>query len=343
MILLVLALAATVAGVLLSDRTRPGLGGPTVLVWRVEGPVPEQRQPDILGLSSYATPGAWPTSTAASATRGATRRSRGLAVYVRDTGFGLAKAQEFRRQLQALSAAGKFVECYFESVGEGTNGTLGYFLATGCDHVYLAPVGTVNLLGLYADPSSSAAPSTSSRSSRSSWPSASTRAPASSSPAPSHSEPAREALDAVLDGECRQIVDAIAEARRPRPERGARLIDSARTPPRRHSTPAWSTQLLYPDQFRDRVEELAGGEPRLVRAGAASATRGGPRRRPRRRGLRRRHHRARRRRRSSPGPRRSPSAPTTSTELFRDLPRTRRSRRWSCGSTAPAARRSPPT
>ncbi len=55
-ILVLIALAAAVAGVLLSDREGgSSLLGPTVLVWRVQGPVPEQTQPDVLGFASYAT------------------------------------------------------------------------------------------------------------------------------------------------------------------------------------------------------------------------------------------------------------------------------------------------
>ena len=54
------------------------------------------------------------------------RQVRGLAVYIQDAQFGLARAQELRRQFMALRRAGKFVECYVETAGEGSNGTLVY-------------------------------------------------------------------------------------------------------------------------------------------------------------------------------------------------------------------------
>jgi len=263
-ILLVVALAAAVAGILLSRGDGPTLGGPTVLVWHVEGPIPEQRQPDFLGLSSYAQ-----TGSVAELYRGfrAARRDpsvAGLAVYLRDTGFGMAKAQEFRRQLQALSAAGKFVECYFESVGEGTNGTLGYYLATGCDRIHLAPVGSVNLLGLYADAvflrgtleKLEIEPEFLTVGEYKSAGEQFTRT--------EHSAPAREALDAVLDGEYRLIVQAIAEARGLSETEVMRLVDTAPHTAAEALEAGLVDDLLYPDEFRDLVEERAGAEPRLV-------------------------------------------------------------------------------
>jgi protease-4 len=264
LVLVAIAAAATVAAILLSDGPAAGLTGPTVLVWRVEGPVPEQRQPDLLGLSSYPR-----TGSVAELYRGfrAAREDagvHGLALYVRDTGFGLAKAQEFRRQLLAVAETGKFVECYFETVGEGGNGTLGYYLATGCDRIYLAPAGAVNLLGLYADAlffrgtldKLGVAPEFLAVGEYKSAGEAFTRT--------GHSAPAREAIEAVLDGEYRQIVTAIAEARELAPEAVERLIDTAPHTADEALAAGLVDELLYPDEFRDRIEELAGGEPRLV-------------------------------------------------------------------------------
>jgi protease-4 len=265
LVLVVLAIAATVAGILLSrGGTGPSLTGPTVLVWRVEGPVPEQSQPDFLGLSTYP-----PTSSLADLYRGfrAAREDsgvEGLALYVRDTGFGLAKAQEFRRQMRAVADGGKFVECYFETVGEGSNGTLGYYLATACDRIYLSPAGAVNLLGLWADApflrgtleKLEIEPEFLSIGEYKSAGETFTRT--------DHSPAAREAIEAVLDGEYRQIVAAVAEARELEPSEVERLIDTAPHTAEEALAAGLVDELLYPDEFRDRVEELAGGEPRLV-------------------------------------------------------------------------------
>jgi protease-4 len=265
LVLVVLAVAATIAGILLSDGPSAGsLVGPTVLVWRVEGQIPEQRQPDFLGFESYAR-----TGSVAELYRGfrAARESsgvRGLAVYVRDTGFGLAKAQEFRRQLVALSEAGKFVECYFETMGEGTNGTLGYYLATACDRVHLAPTGTVNLLGLYADALFLRGTLDKLKIEPEFLAVGEYKSAGEQFTRTDHSPGAREALEAVLDGEYRQIVEAVAEARELDPEVVVRLIDTAPHTAQEALEAGLVDSLLYPDEFRDRVEELAGAEPHLV-------------------------------------------------------------------------------
>ncbi|HSL85106.1 MAG TPA: S49 family peptidase, partial [Thermoanaerobaculia bacterium] len=265
LVLVALAVAATVAGILLSDGpSRGSLGGPTVLVWRVEGPIPEQRQPDFLGFQSYAR-----TGSVAELYRGfrAARedsRVRGLAVYVRDTGFGLAKAQEFRRQLAELSEAGKFVECYFETMGEGGNGTLGYYLATACDRIHLAPVGSVNLLGLYADALFLRGTLDKLKIEPEFLAVGEYKSAGEQFTRTGHSQAAREAIEAVLDGEYRQIVEAVAEARGLEPAEVERLIDTAPHTAQEALEAGLVDSLLYPDEFRDRVEELAGAEPRLV-------------------------------------------------------------------------------
>lgn len=264
LVLVLLAGAATVAGILLSDGPASPLGGPTVLVWRVQGPVPEQRQPELLTLSSHAR-----TTSVAALYRGfrAARSDpsvRGIALYVRHAGFGLAKAQEFRRQLRLLSEQRKFVECYFETVGEGTNGTLGYYLATACDHVFLAPTGSVNLLGLYsATPffrgtldKLQVEPEFTAEGEYKSAPEQFTRT--------EHSAAAREALETVLDDAYGQILQAVSHARNLPVEEVERLVDTAPHSASEALEAGLVDDLLYPDEFRDRVAELAGGEPRLA-------------------------------------------------------------------------------
>jgi len=149
-------------------------------------------------------------------------------------------------------------------VGEGTNGTLGYYLATGCDHVYLAPVGTVNLLGLYADSLFLRGTLDKLQIEPEFLTVGEYKSAGESFTRTDHSEPAREALDAVLDGEYRQIVDAVAEARGLPREEVLRLIDTAPHTASEALDAKLVDGLLYPDQFRDRIGELAGAEPRLV-------------------------------------------------------------------------------
>ena len=56
-------------------------------------------------------------------------------------GLGVAQAQEVRRQFAALLDAGKSVDCYLETVGEGSNGTLDYYLASACGSIAIASGG----------------------------------------------------------------------------------------------------------------------------------------------------------------------------------------------------------
>jgi protease-4 len=183
-----------------------------VLVWRVDRPVLEQASESFLwgGAAADSMTVLYPAFRAARADR----QVKGMAVYVRSAQFGLGKAQELRRQLLAMRQAGKFVECYMESVGEGSNGTLAYYLATACDRLEMAPSGDVNLLGLYAEGTflkGSLAKlkvdpqfhhvglykSFSETYTESHW-----------------TAPAAEAINAVLDSSFDQIVTAIAEARK---------------------------------------------------------------------------------------------------------------------------------
>src|SRR3954454_3463811 len=147
--LLGIAIVATVAGILLGGKGAAG-DGSTVLVWGLAGPVLEPREPR-LPFTGSPEPSSiaelYPALRAARQDPGV----RGLALYLEEAQLGLAKAQELRRQLLALRRAGKFVECYLETAGEGTNGTLAYYLATACERIHLAPAGDLNLLGLYSE------------------------------------------------------------------------------------------------------------------------------------------------------------------------------------------------
>ncbi|MGH9360872.1 MAG: S49 family peptidase, partial [Thermoanaerobaculia bacterium] len=264
LVLVVVAVAAAAAGILLSQGKRP-LGGPTVLVWRLDRTVLEQAPTSGFPFAASATLDSMAELYPALRAAREDGRVKGLAVYIQDADFGLAKAQEFRRQITALRQAGKFVECYLETAGEGSNGTLAYYLATACERIHLAPAGDLNLLGLFADSiflrgaleKLKVDPAFSYVGRYKSAVEAFTQA--------EHSPAAEEAMNAVLDSFYRQLVAGIAAARRFPEAEVRRLIDEAP-----YDAPAALRRklvdaLAYPDQFRDRIEERAGGEPRLVR------------------------------------------------------------------------------
>jgi len=265
-VLVLLAVAATVVGILLSERPDgSGLGGPTVLVWKIDGPIPERSSPDLFNLTS-----AFRAPSLANLYRGFRAglddsSVRGVAVYLQSSRIGFAKAEELRRQLAAYTDAGKFVECYFESVGEGTNGSLAYYLASACDQIHLAPIGGVNLLGLY----------TSSPFFRGSFdklhvePEAFAigeyKSAGETYTRTDYSEPAKEALDALFDGWYDLLVEGIATGRDLQPDHVRDLIDGAPYTAQEALDLGLVDQLDYPDQFKERIQTLAGGSPRLVR------------------------------------------------------------------------------
>lgn len=265
LVLTFLAVLATLAGILLSDRPSAGLGGPTVLVWRVQGLIPERAQPDV-----FTFPSQLEAPSVASLYRGFRRgvddpEVRGIAVYIRNAGFGFGKAEEFRRQLRAFSEAGKFVECYFETVGEGTNGSLGYFLASACDRIHLAPVGAVNLLGLYADSLFFGGTLEKLKVQPEFFAAGDYKSADEQYTRTEHSEEAEEALSAALDGWFDLLLDGIADGRGMDRERVRELIDRAPFTAREAMDAGLIDSLAYPDEFRSRIEELVGSTPRLVR------------------------------------------------------------------------------
>jgi protease IV len=261
--LLGIAVAATVAGILASRRAQGAEDGATVLVWKVDGPVLEQEVPR-LPFSGAAEPDSiaqlYPAFRAARQDSGI----KGLAVYIQNAELGLAKAQELRRQMMALRRAGKFVECYLETAGEGSNGTLAYYLATACERIHLSPVGEVNLLGL-------------------SWESRLWRGTLDKlkidpqfnrvgrykSAVEIYTQTrltpeAQEAVAAVLDGYFSQIVSAVAEARRKSESEVRELIDAAPYDAEAARKRGLVDDLLYPDQFLDRLKKRLGRRPSLL-------------------------------------------------------------------------------
>ena len=261
--LLGVAVLATVAGILMGGRGSAVGEGPTVLVWHLAGPVLEQREPR-LPFSDDAAPVSiaelYPALRAARQDSGV----RGLAVYIQEADLGLAKAQELRRQMMALRRAGKFVECYLETAGEGSNGTLAYYLATACEKIYLAPAGDLNLLGLYSE----------SRFLRGALDKLKIdpvfnrvgryKSAVESYTANQYSPEAEEAIAAVLDGYFAQIVAAVAEARHKSGAEVRALIDGAPWSAEEALARGLVDRLSYPDEFKDHLEKRAGRKPSYV-------------------------------------------------------------------------------
>ncbi len=82
---------------------------------------------------------------------GADPRVKGLLARVGDDEFGLAASQEVREAIAAFRAKGKFTMAFADSFGEFGGGTRPYYLATAFDQIWLQPMGSLGLTGLYAE------------------------------------------------------------------------------------------------------------------------------------------------------------------------------------------------
>ncbi|HEY3908968.1 MAG TPA: signal peptide peptidase SppA [Stellaceae bacterium] len=82
---------------------------------------------------------------------GADPRVKGLLARVGDDELGLAKVQQVRDAITAFRAKGKFAIAFADSFGEFGDGTRPYYLASAFDRIWLQPMGSVGLTGLYSD------------------------------------------------------------------------------------------------------------------------------------------------------------------------------------------------
>jgi len=184
----------------------------------------------------------------------------GLAVYIRRTAFGLAQAEELRRQFEALADAGKSVECYLETAGEGSNGTLAYYVASACPKISLAPAGELNVVGLFAD-STFLRGALDKLKIEPEFESVGTYKSAGETYTEyEHSAPAREALSSLLDDFYSRLAGDIAVGRQLDEAQVRRLIDRAPYSAGEALELALVDQLAYPDQFEASLRESLGDD-----------------------------------------------------------------------------------
>jgi protease-4 len=184
----------------------------------------------------------------------------GLAIYLDDAAFGLAKAQELRRQILGLREAGKRVDCYLETAGEGSNGTLEFYLASACDTVALAPAGELALLGFYADSTFLKGGLDKLKIEPSFLTAGEFKSAAEMFTEERHSPAARAALDALLDGLFALVVRDIAAGRSLDAAAVRAAIDDAPLSAERALAGKLVDHLEFPDEFRARLENTDGGD-----------------------------------------------------------------------------------
>ena len=78
-------------------------------------------------------------------------RVKGILARIGDDQFALADAQQVRDAIAAFRAKGKFAIAFADSFGEFGAGTRPYYLATAFDEIWLQPMGSLGLTGLYSE------------------------------------------------------------------------------------------------------------------------------------------------------------------------------------------------
>ncbi len=78
-------------------------------------------------------------------------RVKGLLARVGGDELALARVQEIRDAVAAFRAKGKFAIAFADSFGELGAGTRPYYLASAFDEIWLQPMGSVGLTGLYSE------------------------------------------------------------------------------------------------------------------------------------------------------------------------------------------------
>lgn len=266
--LVFVALGALVAGLGLwlalargGDVALPG--GSLLLTYRLEGELPDHGGEALFPLPGGAPEPSLSALWAALAAAREDARVAGLALEIRDAGFGLAKAQELRRQIAALVAAGKRVDCYLESAGDSGNGTLEYYVASACPSIALAPAGEVALLGLWLDNLFLRGTLDKLKIEPSFLTAGRFKSAAESFTERAHSPDARAALDALLDAYYEQIVGGVAAGRNLSAETVRGLIDRGPLSAAEALAAGLVDRVAYPDEHDAALDTALGEVERL--------------------------------------------------------------------------------
>ena len=151
---LVTLLVVVVAVVLFATIPHwPFFSGPEIswnstLVLTLSGPIVEQRPPDVSTLFLGAQPLVLHEIDDAIDQARTDSRIRGLAVRIAPMDVGWAKLEEIHQHLLDFRTSGKPSICYLGYDGEENEE---YYVATGCDQIWLTPTNPLDVRGMMAE------------------------------------------------------------------------------------------------------------------------------------------------------------------------------------------------
>jgi len=263
--LLLLALAVLVAAVgILLSRGAATLPGEKILTLTLDRPVHDYLEAPSFSWIRRGSPQSMAAVWAGLARARNDPQVLGLSIYLRNARFGFGKAQELRSLMESFRRSDRFVNCFLETAGEGTNGTLAYFLVSACDHITLAPLGDVNLVGLFSDAYFLRGTLDKLKIETDFSHTGQYKSAAEQFTNTAHSPAAEEALSSVLDDLFDQIVTTIAEDRDLTVETVRDLIDKAPLTADEALQEGLVDSLAYPDEYEESLLGSSSEEPRLV-------------------------------------------------------------------------------
>jgi len=262
-VLVAFAFALAGFGIMLTKGSVP-LGGPRVLVWTLNAPLLDYSEAPDLHFFRRSSPQGLARVYRLLKAAATDDDVAGIVLNIQEARLGLAKTQEIRSLLASFADSGKFVDCYLESAGVGTSGTVAYLLATSCQSITLPPLGEINIVGLFADTAFFKGTLDKLKIDPQIVHVGEYKSAAEPLMETEHSEAAEEALGAVLDDLYEQIVAAISESRQLSAEVVRELINRAPLTSEAALEAGLIDEVAYPDTFEERIREKTSEDVQLV-------------------------------------------------------------------------------
>ncbi len=151
LVLFSMTMSVVITLFLASDVKQVTVPEKTVLVFRLDGAVPEKEMSSAFsGAFGFYRPSVRELVDAIDYAA-KDDRVKGLVFSFRNGGLSLAHMEEIRKAVLRFKESGKFTKAYALSYESATGGLGRYYLASAFDQIWMQPVGTVSMAGIYAE------------------------------------------------------------------------------------------------------------------------------------------------------------------------------------------------